>query len=967
MAEHINTALEREHLLAILDSMKDRIYVIGARYEVEYVNAAIVNEHGPFRPGVTCFAYLYGRTEPCPWCKWQDVVGGKTVRGQMECPKTARAYDCFETPLVNPDGRISMLTILHDMTEQKQLESALRKSREKLELHLRQRTAESARTVALLEEEITQRKLTEKVLHKQSRDLDAFFSNTITPLVMLDRKFNFVRVNQAYADSCGHEPADLIGRNHFEFFPDEENQRIFEEVVRTKTPFRASAKPFLYQDHPEWGTTYWDWTLMPITDEQGDVEMLVFSLEDVTDRKQGQLRTEFTHKLLELFTHNTSRQDYLDSAVELIRQWSGCECVGIRLRDAQDCIPYASCVGFSDDFLATENCLSLKNDTCLCIRAITQRPGAQDIPLVTPRGAFCCENTFRFLDDLPEEKKKQYRGVCLQHGFASLAVIPVRYRDVIIGAIHLADRRENRTPPDRVEFLESVAMLIGEPVHRFDVEAELRNSESRLREAQRVAHLGNWEWTIALNTLWWSDEVYRIFGLTPGQLEVTYDTFLAYVHPEDRDAVNRAVQEALAGAKRYSIDHRVIRPDGIERVVHEQAEVVYDADHRPVRMIGTVHDITGRVRAEEAVRQSEQRFRLMAQASEDVFWMCTPGIGQILYISPAYEKLWGKTRRSLYQNPMSFLESVHPDDRDRLVAGLKGHAKGRWNYVYRIVQSDDAIRWVHDIGYPVRNAHGELTMMAGMIRDITAAKKAEAEILHQQKELRSLATQLQLAEERQRRRIAQDLHDSIGQILSFSGRELRRLQQTASPPLAKSLRQIADQLDTAVEQARSLSFDLSPALLYDLGLEVAIEDLAERMSKEHHFNCSFESCASPKPLRDDVKVLLYRSVRELLINAAKHAEADLVKIFCSRLESDIQITVQDNGRGFDVSVLSRRSSENGGFGLFNLRERLSHIGGCLKIESAKNRGTEATVIAPLNLNEDRQEEKRYADKNSIGR
>ncbi|HDS84352.1 MAG TPA: hypothetical protein ENN97_04070, partial [Phycisphaerales bacterium] len=186
--------------------MKDRIYVVGALYEVEYVNAAIVNEHGPVSPGITCYAYLYGRTEPCPWCKLEDVVGGKTVRGEMKCPQTARVYDCFEAPLVNSDGRISKLTILYDMTEQKHMESSLRKSHEELDRHVRQRTAEWARTVEWLEEEIARRKLTEKVLHKQSRDLDAFFSNTITPLVMFDREFNFVRVNQAYADSCGHEP-----------------------------------------------------------------------------------------------------------------------------------------------------------------------------------------------------------------------------------------------------------------------------------------------------------------------------------------------------------------------------------------------------------------------------------------------------------------------------------------------------------------------------------------------------------------------------------------------------------------------------------------------------------------------------------------------------------------------------------------------------------------------------------------
>ena len=149
------------------------------------------------------------------------------------------------------------------------------------------------------------------------------------------------------------------------------------------------------------------------------------------------------------------------------------------------------------------------------------------------------------------------------------------------------------------------------------------------------------------------------------------------------------------------------------------------------------------------------------------------------------------------------------------------------------------------------------------------------------------SAQLQLVEERERRKLARDLHDSIGQILSFSGRELKALQKSLPENTAKSIREIANQLDIAVEQARTLSFDLSPSTLYDLGFEVAIEDLVDKMSRERKIRCRFKNCSLPKPLADDVKVLLYRSVRELLINAMKHANADLVKVSLSRKDSNI--------------------------------------------------------------------------------
>jgi PAS domain S-box-containing protein len=120
-------------------------------------------------------------------------------------------------------------------------------------------------------------------LFEQSRILETFFTSTVTPLVFLDRSFNFIRVNDAYARVCQRKASDFPGRNHFEFYPSDA-KAIFEQVVETRVPYQAIARPFAFPDHPEWGTTYWDWTLTPIIDTTGEVEFLVFSLNDVTER-----------------------------------------------------------------------------------------------------------------------------------------------------------------------------------------------------------------------------------------------------------------------------------------------------------------------------------------------------------------------------------------------------------------------------------------------------------------------------------------------------------------------------------------------------------------------------------------------------------------------------------------------------------------------------------------------------------
>ncbi len=187
-----------------------------------------------------------------------------------------------------------------DVSKQKTAERSLREALEGMEAKVRDRTADLDRAVGELRGEVGERRLTERSLRLTNRILDARFTSGLSPFVILDRNFNFVRVNEAYAKACGRKVEDFLGHNHFEFFPDRENEAIFRRVVRLRKPYQVRAKPFAYPDHPEWGVTYWDWTLDPVLDDRGRVEYLVFALNDVTQetrayeelrRNEGLLRT----------------------------------------------------------------------------------------------------------------------------------------------------------------------------------------------------------------------------------------------------------------------------------------------------------------------------------------------------------------------------------------------------------------------------------------------------------------------------------------------------------------------------------------------------------------------------------------------------------------------------------------------------------------------------------------------------
>jgi PAS domain S-box-containing protein len=194
----------------------------------------------------------------------------------------------------------------------------------------------------------------------------------------------------------------------------------------------------------------------------------------------------------------------------------------------------------------------------------------------------------------------------------------------------------------------------------------LKESENGLAEAQRTAHLGSWNWNIVTNGLYWSDEIYRIFGRSPQEFGATYDAFLSYVHPDDREYVNDAVIEALNGSP-YSIEHRIILANGLERMVHEQGEVTFDGNNCPIRMRGTVQDITVRKKAEEKI----QILANAVESSDDA--IITQSLdGIITSWNKGAEKTYGYSAEQVMGKHISILE---PDNLKGEIKQLVGKIK----------------------------------------------------------------------------------------------------------------------------------------------------------------------------------------------------------------------------------------------------------------------------------------------------
>jgi len=253
----------------------------------------------------------------------------------------------------------------------------------------------------------------------------------------------------------------------------------------------------------------------------------------------------------------------------------------------------------------------------------------------------------------------------------------------------------------------------------------LEASEARLANAQRIAHIGNWDWEIVAGELHWSDEIYRIFGLKPQEFGATYEAFLATIHPDDRTMVEEAVTAALEEQAPYSIDHRIVLPSGEVRRVHEQAEVERDADGAPIAMRGTVQDITERREAEKALKDSFQRLKDFAGSASDFFWEMDANLrfsyfserfAQVTGVEP--ELLIGKTRQE------TRMPGVDPDAWEQHLADLAAHRPFR-GFVHPRTRPDGKDVHLSINGSPTFDADGTFKGYRGTGSDISERKQAD--------------------------------------------------------------------------------------------------------------------------------------------------------------------------------------------------------------------------------------------------
>jgi PAS domain S-box-containing protein len=353
---------------------------------------------------------------------------------------------------------------------------------------------------------------------------------------------------------------------------------------------------------------------------------------------------------------------------------------------------------------------------------------------------------------------------------------------------------------------------------------------------------------------------------------------------------------------------------------------------------------------ENALKLSETKFHLIFEQAAIGVALIESKTGKIVQINQHYCDIIGYSIEEMTDGK-TFKDITHPDDLQACMEQLEKLLSGsirEFTTEKRYCHKDGSIIWVRLMIASSWKPDKEPDYHIAAVQDITEQKEVENELQQYEEQLRKLVFEIIIAEEKERRRIAVDLHDYIIQDLGLCKIKLGELSKALPEdnllPLAEEVREL---IQKSITQSRSLVFELSLPILYELGFEAAIKWLSEQTTEKTRFVCNVHDDGQIKPMRKEMQVLLFKAVRELLTNVEKHAEATEVNIYINKNQGNIEIIVEDNGKGFDFDPSQFRNGKILTFGLFGIKERLSLLNGSVTIDSSHAYGTKVTLSAPL--------------------
>lgn len=427
--------------------------------------------------------------------------------------------------------------------------------------------------------------------------------------------------------------------------------------------------------------------------------------------------------------------------------------------------------------------------------------------------------------------------------------------------------------------------------------------------------------------------------------ELQTRTYLDVTHPDDAASMRSLRENLLAGGGvSHLVEKRYVRKDGSTVWALLVVSLVRDNAGEPVYTIGQMLDISRQKHAEQALRASAVRFRaIFDNASTGI--VAADENGDIGYFNEAFRAMLGRDGEALRR--LNLADLTHPEDlaRERLLLDeIRANLREHYRLEKRYTRADGSVLWVDSSVSAICDPNERIISFVAVVYDVTERKEAELALNSSQQKLRALAAHQTRLLEEDRKHVAREIHDELGQLLTALKMDISLLRMGGgdAPELREKIERMRQLVDRMIDVVRHVASNLRPSAL-DLGLLPAIEWLADDFSARWEMPCTVDTEGGEIVLDDIQSTAVFRVIQESLTNIARHAGASRVRIRLRRDPQMLRVVVEDDGHGFDVAATASRK----GFGLLGMRERVLAVGGKLNLDSAPGQGTTVTITLPL--------------------
>ncbi len=535
--------------------------------------------------------------------------------------------------------------------------------------------------------DITERKRAEEEVRNTAAQWQATFDAVQDLVLLLDKDFRILRANRAAAEFLGLPFDKIVGGHCFNLIHGMSTSPAECPLARMRQSRRHEEEEVLARKGGPWLSVSVD----PVFDQNGELTHAVHVARDITDRKRAEDALQRSEACLAEGQRLSHTGSWAWSPVTLQPLYWSEEMSRIFGLNPQEGVPTAE--------------------------TFWQRIHPED------------RDRFREL-----QMKVAQRSLDYEHDHR--IVLP----DGTVKHIHAIGHPVRDEDGNLVEYV-GTAMDVTE---RKRAEEALRRSEATLAEGQRLSHTGSWAWSpVTLENLYWSDEMFRIYGLNPQEGVPTTETFWQRIHPEDLNHVRELLMKVAQRSMDYEHDHRIVLPDGTVKHIHAIGHPVHDEAGKLVEYVGTAMDVTERKRAEEALRRSEACLAEAQRLTHTGSWALDVASGKYNYVSEEDFRIFGFDPQAGLPTREAFLRRIVPEDRNRVEESFQKSLRERVNTFveYRIVRPDGTIRDIYTIRHPVLNDVGEVVQMVGTSIDITERKRTEEELRKHREHLEDLVKQ----------------------------------------------------------------------------------------------------------------------------------------------------------------------------------------------------------------------------------